>query len=98
MICTMKNTIRVSIDGAGRFVVPKAIRERAGIVAGDALVVTYRDGRIEIEPAPREVRIERREGFRVAEPRGGHETLEEETVRRTREDVREVRKGGRTRR
>ena len=93
----MITTIHVSIDAAGRLVVPKPIREQAGIAPGDTLVVTYRDGRIEIEPAPREVRIEQREGFRVAEPAGSYETLEEETVRRTREGVREVRKGGRSR-
>ena len=89
----MNNAIRTTIDAAGRLVVPKPIREQAGIAPGDALTVAYRDGRIEIEHAPRSVRIEEREGFRIAEPAGAYEPLDEETVRRTREEVRDSRKG-----
>ena len=94
----MIDAIETTIDGAGRLVVPKPIREQAGIRAGDALTVAYRDGRIEIEPAPREVRIEDREGFRIAEPSGSYESLREETVRRTRDELRSRRKGRRDRR
>ena len=94
----MNATITTTIDAAGRLVVPKPIREQAGIGPGDTLAVTYRDGRIEIEAAPREVRIEQRQGFRIAEPVGPYDTLHEETVRRTREEVRSDRKGQKTRR
>ena len=84
MLCGMLATI----DGAGRMVVPKAIREQAGLRPGDPLEVTYRDGRIEIEPAPRQVRLRERDGFKIAEPAGPYEPLSDETVRKTREQSR----------
>ncbi len=80
--------MRTTIDAAGRLVVPKPIRDAAGLRAGVPLEVTFRDGRIEIEPVPREVRIEDRDGFAVAEPVGSFEPLDEEVVRRTREAIR----------
>ena len=88
----MNRTIKTTIDAAGRLVVPKPIREQAGIGAGDELTVVCRDGRIEIEAAPRAVRIEEREGLKVAESVGSYETLGEDTVRRTREELRATRK------
>jgi AbrB family looped-hinge helix DNA binding protein len=78
----------VTIDSAGRMVVPKPIRERAGLQPGMPLEIRVHDGRVEIEPAPREVRIEERGGFRIAEPLEDYEPLQEETVRRTREQSR----------
>ena len=93
----MIDAITTTIDAAGRLVVPKPIREQAGIGPGDALTVVYRDGRIEIEHAPRTVRIEERKGFRIAEPAGAYEPLDEETVRRAREEVRAGRKGRKAR-
>ncbi len=80
--------MRVSIDAAGRLVLPKVVRDEADLRAGEPLEIRVRDGRIEIEPAPREVRIESRSGFRVAEPAGRFETLREPTVRRVRERLR----------
>lgn len=80
------------MDAAGRLVLPKPIREEAGLRPGDPLEITVRDGRIEIEPAPREVRIEKRSGFHVAEPVGPYETLKTETVRKTRQQTRIDRK------
>lgn len=88
----MINTVRTTIDGAGRLVVPKPIREQAGISPGDVLNVAYRDGRIEIEPAPRDVHITESAGFRIAEPSGPYETLTQATVRRTLDDLHEARK------
>jgi AbrB family looped-hinge helix DNA binding protein len=84
--------MKTTIDAAGRLVVPKAIRAQAGIRAGEPLDVTYRDGRIEIEVAPREVRIEKRGPFSVAEPVGPYEPLRESAVRKTREETRSGRK------
>ena len=94
----MISTVKTTIDGAGRLVVPKTIREQAGIGPGDVLNVTYRDGRIEIEPAPRDVRITESGGFRIAEPSGPYETLKQATVRRTLDDLHEARKDPKTRR
>ncbi len=84
--------MKTTIDTAGRLVVPKPIRLQAGLEPGEPLEIRFHDGRIEIEPAPREVRIEERAGFRIAEPVGAYEPLREETVRKTREQSRERRK------
>jgi AbrB family looped-hinge helix DNA binding protein len=73
------------MDAAGRLVLPKPIREEAGLRPGDPLEITVCDGRIEVEAAPREVRIKDRSGLRIAEPVGPRETLRRETVRRTRQ-------------
>jgi len=84
--------MKTSMDSSGRLVLPKPIREEADLRPGEPLEVTVRDGRIEIEPAPREVRIKRRRGFQVAEPVGPFEVLRENTVRKIRERVRARRK------
>ncbi|MBS4102593.1 AbrB/MazE/SpoVT family DNA-binding domain-containing protein [Tsukamurella paurometabola] len=51
--------MRTTIDGAGRIVVPKAIRDAMGLDAGRAVDVTFADGRIEIEIAPAKVHIDK---------------------------------------
>lgn len=84
--------MKTSIDAAGRLVLPKAIRDEADLRPGEPLEVKFRDGRIEIEPAPRQVRVRSRKGVRVAEPVGPFEVLREETVRKTREQGRARRK------
>ncbi len=81
-----------TIDAAGRLVVPKPIREAAGLLPGEPLEVTLHDGRVEIVPAPRQVRIRECDGLRIAEPTGSYETLREDTVRKTRERLRGDRK------
>jgi len=62
----MNDAIIVTIDSVGRLVIPKEIREQAGIEPGMPLVVTCRQGRIEIEPRRRAVRIEKRGRLQVA--------------------------------
>ncbi len=60
--------MRTTIDGAGRLVVPKAIRDRLGLVGGSELEITERDGRIELEPAPSAIRLVPKGDILVAEP------------------------------
>jgi len=60
-----------TIDKAGRVVIPKSIREAAGLDQGREISVALRDGRVEIEPAPQEVRLERHDGVLVAVPVSG---------------------------
>ena len=55
--------MKTSIDKAGRVVIPAAIRERAGLVAGAELDVTLEDAGIRLErvaPGPRLVKVGRR--------------------------------------
>lgn len=60
--------MRTTIDKAGRVVVPKALRRATGLEAGSEVEIRASDGRIEMEPAPLEVRLERRGGIVVAVP------------------------------
>lgn len=58
----------ITIDNAGRLVIPKALRDAAGIRPGQPLEARLRDGRIEIEPASIAVELVERLGVLVAEP------------------------------
>ena len=84
--------MKTTIDRAGRLVVPKKIREAAGIVPGSELTIRVADGRIEIEPAPLEVRLVRRGSLTVAVPRKRISPLTPEVVGRTLDRLR--RRGG----
>jgi AbrB family looped-hinge helix DNA binding protein len=55
-----------TIDTAGRVVIPKRIREAAGLKPGSALEIAYRDGKIEIEPKLPKVRLVRKGSVFVA--------------------------------
>jgi AbrB family looped-hinge helix DNA binding protein len=44
-------TMNITIDSAGRLVVPKSIRDEAELQPNMPLTIRCRDGRIEIEPA-----------------------------------------------
>ncbi len=75
--------MKTTIDRAGRLVVPKRIREEAGIRPGAALTIRVADGRIEIEPAPLEVKLVKRGSLTVAVPRKRVPPLTGETVGQT---------------
>ena len=60
--------MRTTIDGAGRIVVPKRLREELRLQAGQTLEIAARDGRLEIEPQATPMRLERRDGKLVAVP------------------------------
>lgn len=84
----MNHGIRTTIDRAGRLVLPKPIREQAGISPGMELEISVRRGRVEITPAPREVQVVRRGGLRVAvpsaeQPKGDEGALRQEDVWQT---------------
>ena len=68
------------MDSAGRVVLPKAIRERARLTPGAPLEVRVVDGRVELEPACAEVRIEKKGGMWVARHLGDVPTLTQEQV------------------
>ena len=52
--------MKTTIDSAGRLVIPKEIRQQTGIRAGMSLDVHVKEGKIEIEPAPINIKLERR--------------------------------------
>ena len=81
------SAMTITIDSAGRLVIPKAMRDLAGILPGMALELRFRSGHLEIEPQPRKVRIERRGRLLVAEPEEPGE-LTNDTVGRTLDQVR----------
>jgi AbrB family looped-hinge helix DNA binding protein len=86
--------MRVTIDSAGRLVIPKRIREEAGLKPGAPLDISCRDGQIEIQPAAMRLRFLRRGRFVVALPKKRHlEAFTAETVETTLNAVREERAG-----
>lgn len=80
-----------AIDSAGRLVIPKAVRDAAGILPGTPLEVRFRDGRIEIEPAPIYVSVETVAGVAVASSREPVPMLSADIVTATRDRLRDER-------
>lgn len=80
--------MRTTIDGAGRIVVPKPVREAMGLVAGRAVDVVYTDGRIEIELAPADLELDTSERIPRAVPREELPPLTDEDIRSTVEAAR----------
>jgi len=77
------------MDSAGRLVIPKKVRQAAGLKPGTLLEIQCRDGRVEIEPAPIELRFVRRGKFVVALPnRRPSKPFTAETVEGTLEALR----------
>ncbi len=86
--------MKTTMDRAGRLVIPKEIRREARLAPGSPLEVRWRDGRIEIEPAPAVVRLQRRGRLLVAVPRNKLAPLTPESVEETRARVLEDRSSG----
>jgi AbrB family looped-hinge helix DNA binding protein len=84
----MSTANAIAIDRMGRLVIPKEIREAAGIEPGVPLIVTCREGRIEIEPQKRPVRIVKRGRLQVAQAVEDGEALTRESVERTQQRLR----------
>ncbi|HVE65444.1 MAG TPA: AbrB/MazE/SpoVT family DNA-binding domain-containing protein [Thermoanaerobaculia bacterium] len=75
--------VKTTIDRAGRLMIPRSIRDAAGIVPGSEVNLRLADGRIEIEPAPLEVRLLKRGPLTVAVARKRVAQLRPEVVGRT---------------
>ena len=71
--------MKSTIDRAGRIVIPKSIREAAGLRPGLSLKIEFRDGRVEIEPQSPKMRLVRRRGMLVASIPGAPKLSVEET-------------------
>jgi AbrB family looped-hinge helix DNA binding protein len=75
--------MRVTIDHAGRVVVPKRLRDELGLQGGMLLEIRTREGRIELEPVGVPMRLVRRGKGLVA-------TTDESLPKLSAEEVREV--------
>ncbi len=75
--------MRITVDAAGRLVIPKVLRDAAGIVPGGTVEATVRDGRIELEVPPADVRLERRGHVWVALPEAATPPLRSTHVQAT---------------
>ena len=60
--------MRAAIDGAGRLVVPKPLRDALGLVPGQELELRVVDSRLEIEVPRTPMRLEKRGRSYVAVP------------------------------
>ena len=80
--------VTITIDRVGRVVIPKEIREAAGIEPGVPLVVSVSEGRIELAPRRRPVRIVKRGRLQVAVSVEEGEPLRRDTVRRAQDKAR----------
>ncbi|MGH9644481.1 MAG: AbrB/MazE/SpoVT family DNA-binding domain-containing protein [Terriglobales bacterium] len=81
----------ITMDSAGRVVIPKDIRREAGLEPGVPLEIRVEDGRIEIEPRCLPVRIEKRGHLAVAVPLIPVPPMDHEVVERTIEKIRNSR-------
>jgi AbrB family looped-hinge helix DNA binding protein len=79
--------MNITIDSAGRLVVPKAIRDEAELRPDIPLTIRCRDGRIEIEPAAQPVTRVKKSRVAVAMA-ASVPSLSAETVRRTQQRLR----------
>jgi AbrB family looped-hinge helix DNA binding protein len=76
--------MKTTIDSAGRIVIPMEIRRAVAIKPGMTLDVRTHEGRIEIEPVPLEVNLERRGCLLVAVPQKSVPPLTDGIVEETR--------------
>lgn len=80
--------MRATIDGAGRIVVPKELRDALGLRPGQALEIRASDGRIEIEAVPTPMRLKKRGKSLAAVPETELPPLTVDQVRDTLERTR----------
>ena len=80
--------MRATIDGAGRIVVPKPLRDALSLAGGETLELSVRDGRLEAEPVSTPMRLERSADGVAAVPETELPPLTAEQVRQTLEQAR----------
>ncbi len=80
--------MKVSIDSAGRIVIPKALRQALDLKPGQPLEIRAGDGRLEIEVAPTPIKLLKRGKGVVAVPATSLPKLTADQVRETIERIR----------
>ncbi len=83
--------MRTTIDRAGRLVVPKALREAAGLRPGTVVEIALREGHLEVAPATAPVQLVERHGLLLAEVDGPGDVLTRADVNATLDEVRRER-------
>lgn len=61
-----RETMRLTVDAGGRIVLPKALRERLGLVAGSTVDVSEYGGGLHLSPAGRTAQLVEKDGRLVA--------------------------------
>ena len=84
----MTESHKITIDGAGRLVVPKSLRDQLGLVPGRPLRAAVRDGCLELVPEPIDVDLVDHDGVLVIAPNEPVEQLSRADVRSIIESVR----------
>jgi len=84
----MMGAMRAAIDGAGRVVVPKALRDELKLERGTVLEIRVRGGKLELEPVATPMRLVRRGTGLVATTDEPLPPLDAEDVRAVIESVR----------
>ena len=90
----MITAMKTAIDSAGRIVIPREVRRQAGLKPGMPLDIRFKDGRVEIEPAPLPVRLVRRGRLLTAKPIGSAAPLTADDIEETRRSLRRERSSG----
>lgn len=80
--------IQIPIDRFGRIVLPKGIRDRLGVSAGTEFEVEETEDAILLKPVQKKAHLIRKGGWLVVR---SEKPLDEDTVRKTIEKVREDR-------
>ena len=89
--------MRSTIDRAGRIVVPKPIREAANLRPGTEVEFRVQGGRVEIEPVPLTVSLQRRGSLVVAVPEADQPVVRAADVDKTLAQLRDGVRGAGTR-
>jgi AbrB family looped-hinge helix DNA binding protein len=90
--------MRTTIDRGGRVVIPKALREKAGLKPGSEVLIRCEEGTIEIRAPRQKGRLVRENGFLVWEPPPGTPVWTSEEIERARQEIRDEREDGIVRR
>ena len=80
--------MKTTIDAQGRIVVPKALRERLGLTAGQTLTIEESDGGVLLSVPPQRMSVVERDGVSVLQPEYELPPLTAEAVREVRESLR----------
>ncbi len=83
--------MKTTMDHAGRVVIPKPVRDSAGLKPGVSVNVEYRDGRVQIEPVYKPVKWVRKGSFIVAKAPAGTPPLTAKTMRKLIAEIRDER-------